>query len=166
MDSFPRSTNFISLHGRLAEQSDLGAEIPGAEVYLEEHPALPEELKPILAQAGLEDTAEGKTSWETHISLPCRGTDSLELITARFSRDEAIRDGKRLEGLLAKGTLPGEVEVKVISYPGEDLIVPAMLWADIEAGAVGGVSVSAAADTLQKALTLMRQVLPGAQLNS
>lgn len=166
-ESTPESTDFIELHGRLCEHSELECRLPGAQIRLEEHPPLPEYLKPVLQAAGLKDDANGKESYEIHLEMPGYENNQLEVMLSRQSRAQAIKDGEKLERTLeAKKQLSGQVKVHILSYPSENKIVPAMLWADLTVPGIGEVSVSSAADTLSEALRTMQRVLPGASINS
>lgn len=167
IDSLPNSTDFVELHGRLAEWSQMDCRLPGGQIRLEEIPQTTEEVKGALDTLGIKDDFEGQTHWEINLDLPCEGLDTLTVVAGRDSRGGALRAGQALEEMLLQGkTLPGELDAHILSYPSEDKVVPAMLWADLEVEGVGKVSAHAASDTLAEALAILRRVLPGASLNS
>jgi len=164
------STNFMKQHGRLAEQSEIKCDLPGAQLWLEEVPQSSIEFKEALSDLFPKiDTADG-LGWEMHLELPYPEDPlaTLEITLDRSSRDRALKDGQALQArLIADQLINQPCLAQILSYPGlPGSGVPAMLWTDLRLEGVGDISVISSADTIQEALRAMQTLLPQASTNS
>lgn len=166
----PYKTQFIELFGKQVEFSELQCRIPEASALLQEISPTPPELGAALVAEGIQGADETRTVWELTFEMPAvisDGPDQLSVTLNRFSRSSALSDGARFQDFVLGGnSFEDEVNAQVISYPSDDLICPAMLWADFELPGVGQVSLSASADDFSTALKLMQSLAPGVRFNS
>lgn len=165
LSSAPRATSFIRLYGQMIEASEIDCRIPGAKIQINELPEAPDEIVEIQQLAGIDDEFAGQTSFEGTIEFANQDDTTLELITHQPNRSLALSTVLAAEkAYLQAGSLPGEVETKVLSYPSET--VPAMIWAEVVTPEVGHYSLMASGDDLSRALARLREVVPQAQMPS